>query len=93
MAEKYSERKEAFIKIPILIISGIIIGVWGKLTYILAAFHWLFTIFTAKRSKELANFMELWNTEAYKLSRYITGVSKTRPFPFSDMERISKFEK
>ena len=90
---KLSERKEAWFRIIVLIVSGIILSVWKALTSILAIVNWFIVIFSGKRNKELADFCEYWNTEIYKFVRYMTFVSNKRPFPFSSMERISKFEK
>ncbi|MDP3026732.1 MAG: DUF4389 domain-containing protein [Nanoarchaeota archaeon] len=90
---KPSERKEAWFRIIVAIVSGIILSVWKALTSILAIVNWFIVIFSGKRNKELADFCEYWNTEMYKFVRYMTFVSNKRPFPFSSMERISKFEK
>ena len=90
---KLSERKEAGFRIIVLIVSGVILGVWKALISILAIVNWFIVIFSGKRNKELADFCEYWNTEIYKFVRYMTFVSNKRPFPFSSMERISKFEK
>ena len=93
MPKKLSERKEGWFRIIVLIASGLILGVWKALIFILAIVNWFIVIFSGKRNKELADFCEYWNTEIYKFVRYITFVSNKRPFPFSNMERISKFEK
>lgn len=91
--KKINERNEAWFRIIVLIVSGIILSIWKLLVQILAIVNWFITVFSGKRNKELAIFCEFWNTEAYKFLRYITFVSNQRPFPFSNMERISKFEK
>ena len=93
MVKKLSERKEAWFRIIAGIVSGIILGVWKALIIILSVVNWFIVIFSGKRNKELADFCEYWNTETYKFIRYMTFVSNKRPFPFSNMERISKFEK
>lgn len=87
------ERKEAWIRILIAIVSGIILKLWGIVVGIVAILNWLIAVFSAKRNRSLANFCEPWNTETYKYIRYLTGVSNIRPFPFSDIERMSKFER
>lgn len=91
--KKLSEREEAWFRIIVAIVSGIILGVWRILIKILAIINWFIDIITGKRNKELADFCEYWNTEVYKFIRYMTLVSNERPFPFSRMERISKFKK
>ena len=91
--QKLSERKEGWFRIIVAIISGIILGVWRYLIGILTILNWLITIITGKRNKEMADLCEYWNTEIYKFVRYMTFVSNKRPFPFSVVERLSKFEK
>ena len=87
------ERKEACMRILVAIVSGIVIGVWGYVIFIIAIIHWLMVVFSGKRNKSLAEFSEPWNTEMYKMYRYLTFVSNKRPFPFSSVERMSKYEK
>jgi len=85
------ERKEAWMRIIVAIVSGIILGLWGYLVCALVVINWLVVVFSGKRNRGMAEFCEYWNTEYYKLSRYITFVSNKRPFPFSEMEKLSKF--
>lgn len=88
----YSERKEAWFRIIVLIISGIILHFWGALVCVLGVINWFIAIFANMRNKEIAEFCEYWNTEKYKFIRYLTSVTNERPFPFSSMERFSRFE-
>ena len=83
-----SERKEAFIRIIIGIISGIILGVWKILIEVLAIFHWFYVIFTGKRRLSLANFSNIWTTQAYRFIRYMAFATNSRPFPFSDLGKV-----
>ncbi len=92
MAKKETERKEAWFRILVLIITGIILMIWRYLIFVLVVINWFVTIFSGKRHKELAMFSEYWNTEWYKFMRYMTFVSNKRPFPFSKMERMSRFK-
>ncbi|HLD15092.1 MAG TPA: DUF4389 domain-containing protein [Candidatus Nanoarchaeia archaeon] len=88
-----AERKEVFMRILVAIVSGIILGIWKGLIQILTLFHWFYVLFTAKRSKGLANFCEIWNTQVYKFIRYLSFVTNERPFPFSKLgENITKFD-
>jgi hypothetical protein len=88
---KKSERKEAWFRLVVLLVSGIILAVWRYLVFALAIINWLITVFLGKRNSELAMFCEYFNTEFYKFIRYLTFVSNKRPFPFSDMGRMSRF--
>ncbi|PIN91947.1 hypothetical protein COU56_04375 [Candidatus Pacearchaeota archaeon CG10_big_fil_rev_8_21_14_0_10_31_9] len=90
---KIGERGEAWFRIIVAIISGIILNVWKVIVCILSVLNWIVVVFSGKRNKGIANFCEYWNTETYKYIRYLTFVSNQRPFPFSDIERISQFEK
>lgn len=88
-----SQRKEAWFRVIVLIISGIIIGIWKALIQFLAVIHWVYVIFSGKRIKELAEFCEIWNTQTYIFLRYITFVSNERPFPFKKLSKnISNFK-
>jgi hypothetical protein len=93
MGKKSVERKEAWFRILVLIVSGIILAVWHILVKILAIVNWFITVIFGKRNKGMAEFSEYWNTEFYKFCRYLTFVSNARPFPFSSMEKMSKFER
>lgn len=91
--QKLTERQEVFFRIIVAIVSGILLSVWKILIQILAVINWFVTIFTGERNKDMADLCEYWNTEIYKYIRYLTLVSNKRPFPFSPVERMSKFEK
>jgi len=91
--KKSSERKEALWRVVVLIISGIILYFWSYLSGVLVLINWLVALIAGYRHRGIAEFVEYWNTEVYKFSRYISGVSNVKPFPFTDVERMSKFEK
>lgn len=89
--EKPSERKEAWFRIIVAIVTGIILAIWRGLIQILGIVHWFIVVFSGKRVKGLAEFSEYWNTEYYRFLRYLTFVSNERPFPFTSMQRMSRF--
>tara|TARA_B100002003_G_C13760454_1_gene377917 strand:- start:159 stop:536 length:378 start_codon:yes stop_codon:yes gene_type:complete len=88
-----SERVESLWRILVAIVTGIILEIWGYLIAILAVVNWIVTIISGKRSKDLAMFCEYWNTELYRYFRYLTGVSNVRPFPFSNIAKMTEFER
>ncbi len=92
MAKK-SERKEAWMRIIVGIISGIILEVWEALIIVLGIIHWLVVVFSGRRDKALADFCEYWNSERYRYYRYMTFVTNERPFPFTNLKKLGKFEK
>jgi len=88
------ERLEAFMRIPVAIVTGIILYLWGYLIIAFVIINFIYTIFSGKRLKELADLSEIWNTQAYVLKRYIIFESNRRPFPFTSLEKsMSKFSK
>jgi len=93
MVKKKSERKEAWMRIVVAIITGIILSIWRSLICVLTIIHWIVVVFSGKRSKDLANFCEYWNTETYRFIRYLTFETNVRPFPFTSLQRLGKFEK
>jgi hypothetical protein len=89
---KKSERVELFWRILVSVVSGIILGVWRYLVFVLAVVNFIIVLFSGKRNKEMANFCEYWNSEAYRYMRYLTFETNERPFPFTSMKRLGKFE-
>jgi len=86
------ERNEALFRILVLIVSGIVLGIWKGLVCILVIINFFITLVAGKRNRDMADFCEYWNTEIYKFFHYITFVSNRRPFPFSKLEKMNKFE-
>lgn len=83
-----SERKEAWMRIVVGIISGIILAIWKFLAEIATIFHWIYVVFSGRRSKGIAEFCNIWTTQAYRFIRYMTFTTNSRPFPFSDLEKV-----
>jgi|GEM_PF-886838 ABC-type phosphate transport system permease subunit len=81
-----SERKEAWMRIVVGIISGIILAIWKLLVEVAAIFHWIYVVFSGKRSRGIAEFCNIWATQAYRFIRYMAFTTNSRPFPFSDFE-------
>lgn len=82
-----NERIEVFIRIFILIVSGIILAVWRWLIIIFVVVNLIYTLFKGKRHKEIAELSEIWNTQFYIYQRYIILQSNKRPFPFGRLEK------
>jgi len=81
-------------RIPVFIVSGIVLNVWRLLVMALAVVNFFIVLIVGKRNKEIAEFSEIWNTQAYLFLRYMTFNSNDRPFPFKKMSKnLSDFEK
>jgi hypothetical protein len=88
------ERREALMRIPVGIVSGIILGVWRYLIVVFAIANFFHAIFAKKRLKELAEMSEIWNTQWYFFQRYMIFESNERPFPFTKLRQsMGKFGK
>jgi hypothetical protein len=88
------ERMEVLMRIAVLIVSGIILVVWRYFIYLLVLVNLIYTLFSGKRLREVAELSEIWNTQWYVFQRYIILVSNRRPFPFGKLEKkMSNFEK
>ncbi len=87
-----SERKEAWFRIIVAIVSGIILAVWRMLIGVLTIVHWFVVVFSGKRNKDIAQFCEYWNTEIYRFIRYLTFMTNERPFPFTEMKRMGTYK-
>jgi len=88
------ERAEIFMRIVVLIVTGIILAVWKWLIGLFFLINWVYVLFAGKRLKELADLSEVWNTQWYVFQRYLIFVTNTRPFPFTKLEKsMSKFGK
>ena len=88
------ERGEAWMRIVVGIISGIILGLWRGLIQLLGVVHWFIVVFSGKRQIGIADFSEIWNTQVYVFLKYMSFVSNKRPFPFDTLSpSMSKFEK
>lgn len=82
-----TERREALMRIPVGIVSGVVLGVWKALIQIIAIVHWIMVLCTAKRNAGLAEFCDVWNVETYKFLRYMTFVSNERTWPFAKLTK------
>ena len=87
-----TERKEGWFRILVMIVSGILLGLWSYVVFFVAFINFVVTVFSGKRHRALAEFCEPWNTESYKYVRYMSFMSNKKPFPFSGTERMSKYQ-
>ena len=83
-----SERKEGWMRIPVLIVSGIILDIWFALVQILAIVHWFIVIIGGKRNKKLAEFCHIWTSQFYVFIKYMTFLTNEKPFPFTSLATI-----
>jgi len=87
-----SERTEAFMRIIVLIITGLILSVWRVLIEVIVIVHWLMVLITGKRNRGLADFCHIWNAQVFIFLKYITFASNKRPFPFENLGKVDKLD-
>lgn len=93
-SKKRKEREEAWMRIIVLIVSGIVLSVWRCFVIVLGIINFFYAVFKAKRMKNLAEMSEVWNTQWYVFQRYMIFLDNKRPFPFTKLQKnISKFER
>lgn len=93
MKNKINQRKETLMRLVVLVISGIILGLWRYLIFAFSIINFFYSLFMSKRNKELAELSEVWNTQWYLFQKYMIFQSNFRPFPFTSLAKsISKFE-
>jgi len=86
MAKK-KERKEVLMRIVIGIITGIILYLWAYLICAFFIINFIYSIFSGKKLKELANLSEVWNLQVYSFFKYMNFVTNERPFPFENLRK------
>ena len=87
-----AERSEALMRIIVGFVSGIILYIWAYIIFAFIVVNLVYTLIKGKRSKEIAELCETYNTQLYVFWRYMTFVSNERPFPFESLTKnLSKF--
>ena len=91
--KKFSQRAESWMRIIVLIVTGIILVLWRYLIGAFIIINFFYSIFSGKRLRELAELSEIWNTQWYQFQRYMTFMTNIRPFPFTPLAKsMSKYE-
>ncbi len=87
-----SERKESLMRILIFIITGVIVYLWGYVSLFLILVNWILTLISGKRNQAIGEFVEKWSSTVYYFAHYVSGESNERPFPFTRIKSVGKFE-
>lgn len=85
--EMTPERKEVWMRIPIFIVSGIILHVWGFFIFIFALVQLIITLIEDKKNKEFLRMCDVYLVQLYTFVKYVTFLSDKRPFPFGNLEK------
>jgi hypothetical protein len=79
------EREEAWMRIIVLIVTGVVLTVWKLLVIVLGIFQFFYTAFKNRRREDLAELCNMWVSQVYIFLRYMTFASNSRPFPFTKL--------
>ncbi|MFA5071454.1 MAG: DUF4389 domain-containing protein [Candidatus Pacearchaeota archaeon] len=80
-------KKELWMRIPVFILSGVILYVWGFFILIFALAQLVLLLVEGKKEKEFAHISFMFSNQIYTFFKYITFLSDERPFPFSKMKK------
>ena len=84
------ERREAWMRIPIFIVSGIILEVWGFFVFIFALVQLILVLVEGKKNKDLLDMCKIYVAQLYAFVKYVTFISDERPFPFGDIRKLEE---
>lgn len=82
-------KKEVWMRIPIGIVSGVILKVWSCFVFVFALVQFILLLLD-KKEKEFSNMFSLFAEQVYCFFKYITFISEEKPFPFSELKRAKK---
>jgi hypothetical protein len=80
-------KKELWMRIPVFILSGIILHVWGFFVLIFSLAQLVLLLIDGKKEKEFTHISSMFSNQIYTFFKYITFLSDERPFPFSKMKK------
>ena len=88
-----TDRKEILMRIVVAIVSGLILCVWFALIKLVIVINWIVSLIQGQRNRAMAEFCEIWNTQAYIFIKYLALLSDKRPFPFQPLQKnMTEFE-
>jgi len=82
-----ASRAEGWMRIPVGIVSGAVIYVWGYLICLFFIINFIYKVCSGKTIKDLSRMSEVWNTHNYYFIRYMTFCTNERPFPFESLRK------
>jgi Domain of unknown function (DUF4389) len=85
--KRKTEKRETLLRIPIAIISGAILEVWGFFIFCFAIAQFALMLAEGKKNKEILKMCKVYLMQLYCFVKYITFISDDRPFPFGDLKK------
>lgn len=78
---------EVWMRIPVFIVSGIILNVWGFFILCFAIAQLILILLEGKRNKELLEMCNIYLIQIYVFIKYVVFLSEERPFPFGNLKK------
>lgn len=80
-------KRELWMRIPVFILSGVILDVWGFFVLIFSLAQLVLLLVEGKKEKEFTHISSMFSNQIYTFFKYITFLSDERPFPFSKIKK------
>lgn len=81
------DKGEVWMRLPVFIVSGIILNVWGFFILCFAIAQLILILLEGKRNKELLEMCNIYLIQLYVFIKYVVFLSEERPFPFGDLKK------
>jgi Domain of unknown function (DUF4389) len=83
-------KRNIWMRIPVFIISGAILYVWGFFVLIFSLVQLIFILTEKKKEKEFLKISSIFSSQIYCFFRYISFISEEKPFPFGEIKKGKK---
>jgi len=80
-------KKELWMRIPVFILSGFILYVWGFFVLIFSLVQLVVLLTEGKKEKEFSHISSMFSNQIYIFFKYLTFLSNERPFPFRKLKK------
>ncbi|MCK9568338.1 DUF4389 domain-containing protein [Candidatus Pacearchaeota archaeon] len=80
-------KRELWMRIPVFILSGMILHVWGFFVLIFSLVQLVLLLVESKKEREFTHISSMFSNQIYIFFKYITFLSNERPFPFSKIKK------
>ncbi len=81
------DKRDVWMRIPVFIISGAILHVWGCFIFIFALVQLILILLKEKKEREFVNMFVMFSEQLYCFMKYITFLSEEKPFPFAKLKK------
>ena len=80
-------KRNIWMRIPIFIVSGVILYVWMFFTLIFSIVQLVLMLTENKKEKEFLNINSMFSGQVYTYFKYISFLSEEKPFPWGKIKK------